>query len=477
MAIEIVPWCRAARMLWVCTFLGALGVSVRAAEPRGGTEPFRIEVRDAENGWPVPMMELTTTHHVRFVTDNAGVIAFDLPELMQRETWFSVTGHGYEVAADGFRMRGVRLTPEPGGRAIVKVRRTNLAKRLGRITGAGLFAESQRFGEHLDEPESGVLGCDSVQVAAYRGGQFWLWGDTTVAHYPLGLFHTLGATTGERPLGRMTPPLSIRYEYFRDDASQRVRNIAQLPGDGPTWLSGLVSLPDAEGEEHLVACYDKIAPPLRVVERGLCEWDPAESRFEVVKVLWRLGVDGGEPPGSVPTGHAVFGRGYAESESATPTVMFGDPFPTLEMAARYEAWRAPDQWRSLEVIGELRTSNWESVRPHRGTIGWHPKREKWVTIFCQEGGDASYLGELWYAEADQPSGPWERLNKVVSHSRYTFYNPCLHLEWCDTEPGKDGQGVLLFEATYTSTFSKTESPTPRYDYNQVLYRLDLADLP
>ena len=54
------------------------------------------------SGWPVPLVELRTTHQVRFVTDNAGVIAFDLPELMGRECWFDVIGHGYEVPPDGF---------------------------------------------------------------------------------------------------------------------------------------------------------------------------------------------------------------------------------------------------------------------------------------------------------------------------------------------------------------------------------------
>src|SRR2546422_769834 len=71
------------------------------------TQPCRIEVVEKGSGWPVPLVELRTTHNVRFVTDNAGVIAFDLPELLGRETWFDVLGHGYEVPRDGFGSRGV----------------------------------------------------------------------------------------------------------------------------------------------------------------------------------------------------------------------------------------------------------------------------------------------------------------------------------------------------------------------------------
>ena len=35
--------------------------------------------------------------------------------------------------------------------------------------------------------------------------------------------------------------------------------------------------------------------------------------------------------------------------------------------------------------------------------------------------------------------------------------------------------LVYFEGTYCSTFSGNEDKTPRYDYNQMMYRLDLAD--
>src|SRR6478736_1727651 len=44
-------------------------------------EPCRVEVVDAVSGWPVPLVELRTTHQARFVTDNAGLIALDAPDL------------------------------------------------------------------------------------------------------------------------------------------------------------------------------------------------------------------------------------------------------------------------------------------------------------------------------------------------------------------------------------------------------------
>jgi hypothetical protein len=85
-------------------------------------------------------------------------------------------------------------------------------------------------------------------------------------------------------------------------------------------------------------------------------------------------------------------------------------------------------------------------------------------------GKPSAFGELWYAEADAPAGPWEKAVKVLSHQHYTFYNPRLHPEFVS-----ENSSVLLFEGTYTLQFSDTKQATPRYDYNQILYRLDLDD--
>jgi hypothetical protein len=85
-------------------------------------------------------------------------------------------------------------------------------------------------------------------------------------------------------------------------------------------------------------------------------------------------------------------------------------------------------------------------------------------------GKPSLLGELWYAEAERPTGPWGTAVKVLSHENYTFYNPRLHPEFTP-----EGSPILLFEGTYTAEFANHAKPTPRYDYNQILYRLDLDD--
>ena len=409
-------------------------------------------------------MRLRTVNELRFVSDNAGIIAFDAPEFMGRETWLFIEGPGYGVPPDGFGYRGVRITPQPGATLKIEVRREQVAKRLGRLTGAGLFGEAQRFGEFSEWTESGVLGSDSVQIARYRDRVYWLWGDTNLSHYPLGRFHMTGATTEGAPIGETAPPVRPRFRYWRGDDGLP-RNTSEMPGSGPTWVSGFVALPDAAGRERLVGTYVKIQAPLTEYEIGLCVWDDDRNRFVGHRVLWERGT--GEPRPVVPDGHPAFWM----NEQGERELLLGDPFPRLRLPANFESWNDPTQWIPIEAReSATRRDGGGSVRAHRGSIAWSAYREKWVTVFTELGGTPSHLGELWYAEAATPFGPWINAIRVVSHENYTVYNPRIHAETRDP-----ASPVLLFEATYTKSFANRPHPTARQDYNQVLYRLDLDD--
>jgi hypothetical protein len=93
-----------------------------------------------------------------------------------------------------------------------------------------------------------------------------------------------------------------------------------------------------------------------------------------------------------------------------------------------------------------------------------------VTVFLEQFGKPSVFGELWYAEAASPMGPWGKAVKILSHENYTFYNPRLHPEFTPAD-----SPILVFEGTFTAEFADRPAPTPRYNYNQILYRLDLND--
>jgi hypothetical protein len=113
------------------------------------------------------------------------------------------------------------------------------------------------------------------------------------------------------------------------------------------------------------------------------------------------------------------------------------------------------------------------IIPHGGSVNWNAFRKRWVAIFVASG-SASPLGEVFYAEADTPLGPWVYARRVASHalggSVYSFYNP-KHHPFFD----KDGGRTIFFEGTYANTFSGNPEQTPRYNYNQMMYKLDLAN--
>lgn len=210
----------------------------------------------------------------------------------------------------------------------------------------------------------------------------------------------------------------------------------------------------------------KIKPPLEAYEWGLCVWNEEAKQFEPLRRVWTKS-DATPRRGPIPDGHAATWR----DEAGEPWVLFGNPLPTLRCRATFEAWKDPEMWQVLkpqETIPALKGEG--RVKPHSGSIAWNAWRKRWVTVFTEAFGKPSAFGEVWYAEAESPTGPWAGAVKIVSHENYTYYNPRLHPEF-----GTDGSSVLYFEGTYSMMFADHPVPTARHDYNQVLYRLDLAD--
>lgn len=468
--------------------------------------PFGIEVVDEQTGRGVPLVELKTVNGIRYWTDSAGLAAIPDADLVGQSVYFGVSSHGYEFAKDGFGFSGARLKVEPGKIAQVKIKRTNIAERLYRVTGSGIYADSLLLGRKppIQSPllNAQVVGCDSVQNAVYGGKLFWIWGDTLQVSYPLGNFNATGATTSLPGKNGLAPETGIDLQYFKDDKGF-VKGMAPVPGEGPTWLTGLVTIKSGEKEE-LYAGYMKIRPPLAVYEKGLVRFDDAKGAFERLATfpldapLW-------------PSGHAVVREDY---------VYFGDPFPLMRVPAtaaalrdpaKYEAytclatgsnvkfpiverdaqgklkyeWRKgtppliPEDEEALIRRGKLKRDEamFRFVDPvrnrpvvmHRGTVHWNEFRKRWIMIATEIGG-TSQLGDVWYSEAESPLGPWTWATKVATHQRYSFYNPVHHAEF-----DQDGGKRIYFEGTYTTSFSGSEEQTPRYEYNQVMYRLDLSD--
>ena len=132
---------------------------------------------------------------------------------------------------------------------------------------------------------------------------------------------------------------------------------------------------------------------------------------------------------------------------------------------------AAGKMKPSEVLTQLRDIDTDAVvTSHGGSVFWNPYRKRWILITTQVFGSPSFLGEVWFAEADTPVGPWLYARKVAAHDHYTFYNPT-------QEPFFDQNGgrTIYFEGTYVNTYSDVKDLTPRYNYNQLMYRLSLDD--
>jgi hypothetical protein len=496
------------------TILGGFLAAVLAAGP---DKPFTIEVVDRQTGRGVPLVELTTVNHLRYLTDSNGIVAFAEPGLMHTRVFFYVQSHGYEFPKDGIGFRGKALDIVPGGTARLELDRVNMAERLYRVTGGGIYADSVVVGRPvpLRHPtlDGQVFGCDSVQNALYRGKLYWFWGDTCRPAYPLGNFKMTGATSELPDHGGLEPDVGVDLNYFVD-ASGFVKPMAPLESPGPVWIGGIVVLHDAARRERMFAYYDKIrgtADSFSSAERGLVEYDDKTETFRHSVTFPKQG--------PFPTG----GHPLLYKESGTEYFVFCDPFPRLRVRAEIDALKKPKAYEAYTCLkpgsrlgvdattaeldraadGTLRWSwkaNTDAIGPvelqkltqagkirdresrfqlhdvqtgklvlaHRGSVAWNAYRRRWIMIFCQYGG-TSMLGEIWYAESKELMGLWTAARKIVTHDRYSFYNP-RHHPYFD----RDGGRTIYFEGTYTAAYSGDTDLTPRYDYNQIMYRLDLS---
>lgn len=495
--------------VWSLTTFGAAG----AAAP---SSYFGIEVVDEQTLRGVPMVELQTTSGARYYTDSNGLIAFYEPGLMDQKVWFAVSSHGYEFAPDGFGLRGVALQIKPGSITRLKIKRVNIAERLYRITGQGIYRDTVLLGRKppIAEPllNGSVTGQDGILTAVYRGKLFWLYGDTSRLSYGLGNFAMSGATT--EPPDRIDPAVGVNLRYFvgKDGFS---RPMSPMPGEGVVWLSGLIVIPDDSGQERMIAWFQRRRGLEAVLENGFVSYNDGKEVFEKIK---EYPVD----PAIVPLGYPFRAR------TNSSYIYFTEPYPAvrvkadwrscLELAAyegftclkpgtRYVgkdraelerdehgklvwAWKRdtpplkPQEQQDLIAAKKMKAEEspfrLEEADTHKPILlsncscFWNEYRKKYIMIASQVLGD-TVLGEIWYSEADRPEGPWIYARKIITHANkkgdaHDFYNPTQHPFF-----DRDGGRIIYLEGSYVNTFSGNPNPTPYYEYNQIMYRLDLAD--
>lgn len=512
------------------SFLVAPAHAQAGASPTRPTAFHRITVVDEQTSRGIPGVELKIPDSRHFYTDSAGVVAFCEPDLMGKTVFFSLKSFGYLYPANFIGQRGRALLTTPGSSSTLVMRRVNIAQRLYRVTGSGIYRDSMLLGDTVpptqDDTLTPVTGMDSVQSSVYKGKMYWFWGDTSMSSNPLGNFQTTGATSDLPTSGGLDPDLGVGLSYFRKGS-----HVRPMFNDKhrPIWVGGVCTLRDAQGGEHLFTNYAKVDQAMKCLERGLAEFDDQAGQFRITTVY---------PLDAVlaPDGHV-----FPHEENGTSYLYYANPWPCVRRPATVEAMKDlstleaftcfkpgtrfsgnADQlerdkdgklvwgWKkntsamngeSMKLLTEKKlirpeealwslhdTNTTASIAPHAGSVYYNAHRKRWVSIRCEVFGAGSMLGETWYFEADTPLGPWVYGQKIVTHrageqtidtltwsktkvDTYSFYNPLQHPEF-----DKDGGRTIYFEGTYTSSFAGDGVfATPGYDYNQIMYKLDLED--
>jgi len=516
----------AIRLLAFATVLAIFTFHDGARAQPGGAEAkpvaadsryFAVQLVDDTTGRGVPLVELKTTNSVAFYTDSNGVVALDEPGFMNRKVFFHVASHGYEYPADGFGQRGVALDVAPGKRETIKIKRLNIAERLYRVTGEGTYRDSLLAGGFpvpIREPllNAQVTGQDSIQAAIYHGRIYWMWGDTNRLRYPLGHFWMSGATSDLPGRGGLDPAKGVDLKYFADDEGF-ARGMFEPVHRQLKWADAMMVLPDDKGVERMLAMCTRLEKLDVVLDRTLQVYNDKTDRFEPIRTI----NEKEEPlyPRNHPLRVNADGVEYFYFSDTLPSIRVRADWTSVQDPKAYEGYTCLSQgarfkgdsteverdaqgrlqwgWKrntavlmhkeeaQLLRVGKLKEGEARSrlvdaetgkpVRVQGGSVYFNDYRRKYVLIAGELGGNSSNLGEIWYAEADRPEGPWKYARKIVTHDRYSFYNP-KHHPFFD----QDGGRVIYFEGTYAATFSRPDrEATPRYDYNQVMYRLDLSD--
>jgi hypothetical protein len=475
---------------------------------------YTIQVVDSETGRGVPLVELTPQNGQTVFTDSNGIVAFAQQSLMNQNVSFGLRSYGYASENN-------MLHPTNGGSDQLNIDRINRAERLYRLTGTGIYQDSVTVGASvpINHPllNANVRGQDSVQTAIYKGQIYWFWGDTLYeTGGSLGNFRTSGARSLLPGQGGLNPSQGVNLNYFVN-ANGWAKEMMPVPQEGAMWIDGVFTVQDVDGIERLLARNARYLDLATNVEQGLALFNDSTQtfqRFQSYSLTAPI----------TPQGHAFRqtdqGQDYIYFSLTYPNVRVKanwndvthianwEAYTPLQANTRYDSanplleldalgnpvfgWKKNTDPLSYEMLEDLvskghlsrsqlpfrlqNNSTGQPVRLHRSAVAWNDFRKSWIMIGTEAWGD-SLLGEVWFSEAPTPEGPWINAVKVATHDRgangdYTFYNPVLH-PYFDQAGGQ----YIYFEGTYTNTFSGNSVLTPLYDYNQIMYRLDLGRIP
>ncbi len=283
----------------------------------------------------------------------------------------------------------------------------------------------------------------------------------------------------------------------------------ELPGPGFVWIETVLPLTNSiTGQKQMVARFVRHLTLEKADLKGFAVFQPAAEKFKVIRTMdsaqlhrsahafpvtfngqsgfatqpWERIADRTqdfirpenyeyytciEPAGpEAKNSFSIAGQSYKLRRDRRGRLVFswtrgGQPF-TPEVQQKLEESKRigrSERWLRLYEM-----ASGKQIDTFSGSIAFNRYKNRWIMII------QGPTGEIWFSEADTFTGPWQYARRIISHDGYNFYNP-VHHYWFDRDNGR----TIFIEGTYTAFFTATGWKTPRADYNQLLYRLDLSD--
>ncbi len=308
----------------------------------------------------------------------------------------------------------------------------------------------------------------------------------------------------------------MNLNYFVNSTGS-AKEMMPVSESGLMWIDGAFTVRDPDGIERLMAHNARFQDLSTQLESGLALFNDSTQtfqRFQSYSLTAPI----------TPQGHSFNvtqnGQDYIYFDQTYPDIRVKNDWNDVTHITNWEAYsplKANTRWDannpqfdrdpqgniifgwkqntdplSYEMLQDISQHNYiprsqlpfrlqdyktgQPIDLHRSSVYWNDFRKSWVMIGVESFG-TSFLGEVWFSEAPTPEGPWVNAIKVATHNSgstndYSYYNPTQHPFF-----DQDGGRIIYFDGTYSDTFSGNSNPTPLYDYNEVMYRLDLAKIP
>jgi len=361
-------------------------------------------------------------------------------------------------------------------------------------------------------------------VAKFKGNLFWTFGDTACPRSArqdncdgTGM-HTVGAVScipGEEE-GEVERKTSCRASdppnltYFTENASialtQALSGGGVWPSPKPmapfaplgenTWVAALSVIHRGTPHEALYANYVKNPGdgngPITV--QGMARWNESSSKFDQVSI-WPL-----NSTISLNGAHTVEKISPKDQLTLGGYILYsnGVRVPATEEAlSQYSAFeRVPPAAPAPQGVSASKGPGDSPARPASqydqlgANVNWNAWTGRYITVGVTSAGAP---GDVFVAFSNELNGPWRNGTSVASHqnSNSSCYNP-LHLTHFDLEGGR----IIHIACTFTAMWSSGPNApnvwttclvglaggkgcapvVPRYEYNNIVYRVDLAQL-